>query len=282
MEKIRYGFAASHDERELVSDNYLQINNCGLFSVGVIETEGVTGKRPPRKDYMIMYFTEAGGYFELNGKIYELNKGDLIYIEPGIPINVGVKNYSQHYWLHLTGKIIPEIMMSAGITKTGIYHIGYSSNITNKFADISFFLSPETPSGTLRCNGILLQLLSHICNRLDTNSNNGTANNKIPDTMLGVLKYMNTFYYENHSLEFYAKMCNMSLSTFKHTFKNTASISPSAYLNSIRMENAKRLLTTTNLSISEIALSVGFLDPLYFSKAFKKYAGISPSEFRKQ
>lgn len=277
LTNIRHGFASSHEDRELVSDNYLKINNCGLMSVSNIENERNIKKRPPRTDYMIVYFIEAGGYFDFNGEIYELDKGDLIYIEPGVQINVGVKNNSQHYWIHFTGKNIFEIMLSAGISHTGVYNVGYSSNITNKFADIAFNLFPETPSSTLRCNGIFLQLLSHISNRL---ANNNNKNND--DSIQSVLKHMNIFYYELHSLDFYAKMCGMSLSSFKHTFKKITSISPLAYLNTIRMENAKRLLSTTEMTISEISLSVGFLDPLYFSKAFKKYAGISPSEFRKQ
>lgn len=277
MANVRYGFASSHEECNLVSDNYLQINNCGLLTVGKVEENGKVGIRPPRDDYMIVYFIEAGGYFEFKGKIQELNKGDILYIEPGVPINLGVKKFSQHYWIHFTGSVVSEIMRSAGILKTGVYNVGYSSNITNKFADIAFYLYPDTPASKLRCNGIFLQLLSHISKRLITEEHTGIVTDKI----LSALKHINNFYYENHTIDFYANMCDMSLSSFKHTFKKTTKISPLAYINSVRMENAKRLLITTTLTISEVSLSVGYPDPLYFSKSFKKYVGLSPSEFRK-
>ena len=59
-------------------------------------------------------------------------------------------------------------------------------------------------------------------------------------------------------------------------------ISPFAYLQGLRIDRGKALLTNTKLSVKEIALSVGFDDPLYFSRAFKKETGISPVSYRQQ
>ena len=47
-----------------------------------------------------------------------------------------------------------------------------------------------------------------------------------------------------------------------------------------RIEESKRLLTTSNYSIVDIAIAVGFEDQSYFSKVFKKYTGITPKQFR--
>ena len=56
--------------------------------------------------------------------------------------------------------------------------------------------------------------------------------------------------------------------------------SPKEYLTEYRIKQACRLLKETDLSISAIAYSVGFENNLYFSKAFKKQKGLSPSEYR--
>lgn len=53
------------------------------------------------------------------------------------------------------------------------------------------------------------------------------------------------------------------------------------YLNSFRIEHAKAKLKDSNLSVNEIAYSVGFQDARYFSKLFKKYVGITPKDYRK-
>lgn len=283
MKKISYGFAASHKEEEVVSDSYLLINNCGLMAVGSVGEKPIIGERPPRKDYMLVYFTKEGGYFELEKNICELNQGDLVYIEPGVPINFGVKKNSQHYWIHFTGENVSEIMLSAGISKTGIYNVGYSKSILNKFNDISFYLFPRSPTSILRCNGIFLQLLSHTAKRLHKASNNDYNNNNIEqhEKITPALKYINNYYFENNPLTFYADLCNISLSSFKHLFTEVTKVPPLTYINTLRIENAKRYLTTTQMNISEIANAVGFEDSLYFSKVFKKYSGMSPSSFRK-
>jgi transcriptional regulator GlxA family with amidase domain len=56
----------------------------------------------------------------------------------------------------------------------------------------------------------------------------------------------------------------------------------SSYLNRIRVEKASRMLTETDLSLSEIAGSCGFEDQSWFSKIFKNFIGVSPGKYRGQ
>ena len=56
--------------------------------------------------------------------------------------------------------------------------------------------------------------------------------------------------------------------------------SPMRYLNELRVEKAKELIATNAMKLSDIASMVGFSDPLYFSRVFKKTAGIPPKEFQ--
>ena len=90
---------------------------------------------------------------------------------------------------------------------------------------------------------------------------------------------MSNFYFENHPLEFYANLCDMSLSSFKQTFSSIMKNPPLAYLTSIKLDRAKYYLCSTNMTIKEVAESVGYDNPLYFSRIFKKYFGVSPSKF---
>jgi len=88
--------------------------------------------------------------------------------------------------------------------------------------------------------------------------------------------------YSNLTLEELAKLCHLSLSSFKREFKKEFDDSPTNYIISKKLEKAKELLLMTDLSISEIAYEVGFNDPLYFTRIFTKRGGISPSKFRKK
>ena len=66
----------------------------------------------------------------------------------------------------------------------------------------------------------------------------------------------------------------------KH-FKKETGMNLHSYINSVRVKEAKRLLSTENMSLYEIAASTGFYDQAYFSKVFSQKYGIVPSEFRK-
>ncbi len=65
-------------------------------------------------------------------------------------------------------------------------------------------------------------------------------------------------------------------------FKTVTNLSPQEYLLRYRMEQAKVLLSQTEKKVGEIALQIGYSDPMAFSKMFKKHTGISPTEFREQ
>jgi AraC-like DNA-binding protein len=57
--------------------------------------------------------------------------------------------------------------------------------------------------------------------------------------------------------------------------------SPARYLDGIRIRKAQELLIGTSRSVKEISLEVGYRDPLYFSRAFRRKVGLSPKAFRK-
>ena len=86
--------------------------------------------------------------------------------------------------------------------------------------------------------------------------------------------------FSNLKLEQLAKLCNLSLSSFKRKFRKEFADSPTNYINDKRLEKAKELLSITDLPISEIAYKMGFQDSLYFTRLFKNKIGIPPTTYR--
>ena len=87
--------------------------------------------------------------------------------------------------------------------------------------------------------------------------------------------------FEDLSIEDLAFFAGMSLSSFKRKFNKIFSTSPTRYIREKRLENARILLETTEMRISEIAYECGFNDLGYFSKTFTKEFDNSPSEHRR-
>ena len=93
--------------------------------------------------------------------------------------------------------------------------------------------------------------------------------------------YFNEHYSEDISIDEYAQNNHVSVSWFIRNFKQCTGSTPMQYILSKRIYNAEILLHDSTYNVTEIAEIVGYDNPLYFSRIFKKVKGISPSEYRK-
>ncbi|OOM77174.1 response regulator [Clostridium sp. BL-8] len=124
------------------------------------------------------------------------------------------------------------------------------------------------------------KLVSDMLNEIKTNRSKN-INNKVKTKLFENVK---NFIKENIEteleLERVANNFGLSVYYFSRTFKEVTGINFSEYVNKCRIDIAKELLSSGELSIKEVCYKVGYNDPNYFSKVFKKYEGISPVNFK--
>ncbi len=96
-----------------------------------------------------------------------------------------------------------------------------------------------------------------------------------------VTKYIEVNYKEQIKLSELANMVHVNSSYLSRLFKQETGYTLTELLTKIRIEKAKELLSLTNMRSYEIGIKVGIEDPAYFSQVFKKYTGVSPSEYKK-
>ena len=85
---------------------------------------------------------------------------------------------------------------------------------------------------------------------------------------------------QNFTLGKMAQSVNLSAAYFCYLFKSITGVPPAKYLKSLRMKQATVLLTTTFLSVKQIARHVGLADESHFVRDFKRIYGVTPSEYR--
>ena len=78
-----------------------------------------------------------------------------------------------------------------------------------------------------------------------------------------------------------AEAANVSAPYLSKIFKEKMEIGFNDYLTKIRLEESQKFLIDTNLSVKEIAFMVGYSDEKYYSKLFKKFVGIKPTDYRR-
>ena len=97
-----------------------------------------------------------------------------------------------------------------------------------------------------------------------------------------ITQYIELHFMENLSLDQIAGVVETTPKYFSNYFKKTFGVNYVDYLNKVRLGHAKKLLRETHISIAEICDKVGYLNPSTFTTTFKKYFGISPSEYRRK
>jgi len=99
-------------------------------------------------------------------------------------------------------------------------------------------------------------------------------------TVQKAIKYIQENFKKDISLDEVSEHVHISPYYFSKLFKKEQKVNFIDYLTDLRINKAKELLTTTDMSIKEICSNVGYSNPNYFSRSFKKNVGISPTEFK--
>ena len=97
-----------------------------------------------------------------------------------------------------------------------------------------------------------------------------------------VKRHIDNHYRENLSLDSLAEVAHVSKYHMVHAFTQEYGVSPISYMNSKRIQEGRKLLETTDFSLSLISRMLGFSSPSYFSQTFKRQENCAPLEYRKQ
>ncbi|GAA0076468.1 response regulator [Clostridium sp. CTA-5] len=100
------------------------------------------------------------------------------------------------------------------------------------------------------------------------------------DKLKLALIYIEKNFKTDITLKNVADYMNYSTTYFSKSFKKYVGVNFNKYLTDLRMKEAKSVLKKTNVSINDLAFNLGYNEPNYFCKVFKKIAGITPSEYR--
>ena len=94
-----------------------------------------------------------------------------------------------------------------------------------------------------------------------------------------LIRYLNAHYTENIMSDQIAERFEMNFDYLNRVFSRATGSTIFYYINMMRISNAKQMITTTNLTFAEVAYLVGIEDRYYFTRLFKRYAGMTPTDF---
>ena len=260
----------------------LRINNCGYYRVHttpVIETPHPEG----RNDYQLLYIAAGKGHFYFKGSKEEtiVPKGNMILFRPKEPqvYYYYAEDKTEVYWVHFTGSQVEDFLDHYELPKDeNVFFTGISPDYPWIYNQIIRELQLQRVNYEELLRILLRHILLTINRYIKEQAQTGTD---IINDMERAAHYFGENYNKNISIEQYATEHLMSVNWFIRSFKNVMKVTPMQYILSLRIAVAKGLLENSNKNINEISDAIGYDNPLYFSRLFKKHTGYSPSQYKK-
>ena len=201
----------------------------------------------------------------------EVSPGEMILLPKGISYEFEVLSQedSEFFFISFEGDL--DSTSPATYQMDGFYDLNELINLTElwRIGD---------KSERYKCYSVFYSLLSYI-EKLEKRT---SIDKKKLDIILPAISYMTKHIYDgDFTTEKLYQLCGISGTYFRKIFELNYGVSPQKYILGKRLSYAKALIDNGAFdSISEIAYSAGYTDPLYFSRAFKKKYGISPSKYK--
>lgn len=259
----------------------LIVTMCGTYKL-YTHPKLPTWRPRGRVDFQLLYIASGKAHFHFGNEEKIVHAGHMVLYRPKEPQKYEYygEEQTEVYWVHFTGNNVTNLLRSYGLTDDKkIFYCGSGLEYQTLFRAMIDELQmcrehyPEMLEMYLRQIFIKLQRYFE--------SSTKTDNSHAAEEINKAISYFNEHYNTQINIDTYAEKHHVSTSWFIRNFKLYTSFTPMQYILSKRIYNAEVLLQNTQYNITEIAQIVGYDNPLYFSRIFKKQKGISPSEYRK-
>lgn len=252
-------------------------------------------------DYELVLFSEGKFVVEIEGEAFQCPENSFIIIPPNqlhISRNIISKPGYRH-WIHFEWEYHPnnpdtklltyntaaqskkQRPMPLSVPK-GILHgsIKDETQVFNLHEQICEKWNHGSEHEKATCHSLLLQLLVELLDDSSRATEKKHERMSLPsETRILLNKLANKSIQNMPSIQNAMAELGYSYAHLCRQFSKTYGVSPIEYINSLRITRAKLLMRDTDLNISEIAYRVGFENPAYFSRLFRKQTGFSPKQY---
>lgn len=241
---------------------------------------GLPGRAASENELIFVYCVRGRGWCEIEGNRHEIMPSQLLVIPAKSPASFAT--YGERLW-SLIWIQLAAVSTSPFATKfnfnprTATLGPGETRLVLALFQDVLHAFEMPCSQRLQKVSQSAITLLDGtICIARKSPQMETDATGRIGRT----IDYMRQHLNEPLRAATLAGVANMSLPHYFAQFKRVIGSSPIDYLIKLRMEHARRLLEQTSWSVKEVAVSLGYDDPLYFSRVFKAINQTAPSDFR--
>lgn len=258
----------------------LIVGSCGMYRLQT-RPKLPTYRPRGRIDYQLLYIASGKGHFFLDGKDVVVPAGHMVLYRPKEMqkyVYYGA-DQTEVFWVHFTGSDVKKILKEYHIPLSGhVFYTGQSPDYQKVFRLMIKELQLCRPN----YEELLTMLLRQLFIIMDRHINSPhRLSSRVQQELDEAIRYFIEHYNENINIEQYAASLHKSAGWFIRSFRLYTGMTPMQYILSIRIAHAQSLLQSSEHNVTEIAAMVGYENPLYFSRLFKRQTGVAPSEYKK-
>jgi AraC family transcriptional regulator, arabinose operon regulatory protein len=247
------------------------------------KADGHLRERPSGTDQAIyIYCTQGEGWCDMAGRHHPVRAGDLLVVPPLAPHAYGAGKLHPWtiHWFHVTGTHGPFFLEELGATiEQPVLRLGEAPGLLALFEEVLDVVEHGyAPSQLLHASQALAHLLAALIRQ---HREHGRGEPDVNQKIAQSVAYMKQHLQKPLRVGTLASLVSLSSSHYSALFKSRTGYAPMDYFMRLRMHRACQLLDTTGLSVKEIALELGYEDPLYFSRVFKAVNDLPPSDYRR-
>lgn len=226
------------------------------------------------------YICDGEGWLKVGNEEYYPKPGQLFLMPQGVKQSFSTINQNtfKKYWCHFTASIGDTNLFDL-VQLPLCIEVGNNKLLINIFEDILKYQTSTELTSSLMLKASLLRLISFFLENNIIDKINLFTTDTIHN-LNTVLYYIENNYDKDISVEQLSKMVHLQPNYFIRMFKKNIGTSPIRYINMRRITEAKRLMNSTNLTLTDICNQIGTNDIHYFSRLFKQYTGFTPSFYK--
>lgn len=233
------------------------------------------------QENFLFYCVDGHGWYKLGGVQYEVGPNEFFILPQNEEHSYGSSEDQPWsiYWIHFGGESLP-LFNATPATKNHFkpHYTKDNGDIVALFVKIYQTLEAGYSIDNL---SFVNMSLYHFISLFIYNAKHYPVNQSVKtDWIDNAVAYMQQHINSNITLGDLCKHCQYSTSRFSSLFKQKTGYPPIDYFIQMKMQKATQQLDFSDRSIKDIALSMGFDDPYYFSKRFRKVIGVSPQKYR--
>ena len=224
------------------------------------------------------------GYMDqtINGKKYEFGSGSVAILRPSDYHNCKISNDAKLFTLHFMPQLISrELLHNLLNYKKEIVYTFNPNEAKYIFDNCMQLYSEYTDKKDYFeniCENIIENIIFLTLRKLDEKPNE----EYVPMPLEKAVLYLRTSFMNNPTLEETARHVHLNASYFSRIFKNHTGSSFNTYLNKLKLEYAQKLLTETDMTVTDVCFSAGFGSVSNFSRTFKSHFKISANEYKQK